>query len=120
MPSEPDDDVANVEIDDNLKLVVTFRFEEQWHLGRADEDDAITPDSRLRFPAGGGLTSGPGIVIAPVHLQGLPPDEVAKIIRHRAQDMAMLAEAITIANVQFREALDSIADPNDSTVDEPT
>ena len=110
MQSEAADDTPDATIDDNLKVVVTFRFEEQWHIGRVDESsEGVTPDTRVRFPAGGGLTPGRGILIAPVHLQGLSFDEVAKIIRHRAEDMAMLAEAITIANIQFREALDSIA-----------
>ncbi len=121
MPSDSADDAPGLAVDDNLKLVVTFRFEEQWHIGRADEDAGVTPDTRLKFPAGGGFREGAGIVIAPVHLQGLSSDEVAKIIRHRAEDMAMLAEAITIANIQFREALDSVASGGGSVaLDDPS
>ena len=108
MASSTDDapEAANF---NNLKLDVTFRFDSEWHIGRVGKQADDASEARLHFPAGGGLRAGSGIVIAPLDLQGLSPDEVAKAVRHRAEDMAMLAEAITIANIQFREALDRIA-----------
>ena len=79
-----------------LSLDVSFSFDTSWN---------IAPTGRLSgFPPGGGAAARV-IEIGPVHLVGLGDAEVAQLVLRRAGDMALLAQAIAAADIQFAEAL---------------
>ena len=64
------------------------------------------PARKLPYPPGGGFKPiEHRIDIAPLHLTGLGSDEVAALVRKRVADMALLAQAIAAADIQFSEAL---------------
>ena len=80
----------------HLTLAVSFSFETSWSIG---------PVGDLNFfPPGGDLATNRSD-IGPVELAGLTDAQVAQVVRQRAGDMALIAEAIAAANVQFAKAL---------------
>ncbi len=70
-----------------------------------------SPSSSLpSWPPGGGLGVRK-VEIAPVRLEDLDADAVAEIVRRRAGDMALIAQALAFAEVQFADALQAASSP---------
>ena len=80
-----------------LSLDVSFTFDRRWAVGPVD---AVTI-----FPPGGLGLGLETIDIAAVHLKGLSNEQIAAAVAKRADDMALVATAIAVANRQFAAAL---------------
>ena len=79
---------------------VSFTFDESLEIQLKERRDA--------FPPGGGLGTLE-IRIDPLHLAGLDAAAAQAAIRKRAGDLAMVAEAVALASVQFADA---VSDPS--------
>ncbi len=81
-----------------LGLNVSFTFKDAWEAG---------PTGVLTtFPPGGGGSLGiHEVVIAPVDLAGKTAAEIVEIQARRAHDIALVAQAIAVAEAQFVDAL---------------
>ena len=75
---------------------VSFTFNEDLEIQLGSRRDA--------FPPGGGLGTLE-IRIEPLHLAGLDAAALQAAIRKRAGDLAMVAEALALASVQFADAV---------------
>jgi len=77
---------------DNHRLNVAFEFDSGWQI--------ITPDGTSSFPPGGGLTPH-DIVIQPLDLTGLTASAASAAILQRSSDLATIAQALALAQLQF-------------------
>ncbi len=86
---------------------ISLRFDAGWEIQLPDK-------KRIGFPAGGGV-GGPveadggtgGVVIEPLTLTGLDPAATQAAIARQARVLAMAAQALGLASLQFQDALAS-------------
>jgi hypothetical protein len=90
-----------LDINNDREVIVTFNFGQGWQI--------LSPDGVSGFPAGGGLLPpGEGalkISIAPLDLQSLDAAAAQAAISKRVTDLAHIAEALALAQLQFATLL---------------
>ncbi len=85
----------SIDYTNDREVIVRFNFGQGWQIK--------TPDNVSGFPGGGGALPLPPLEISidPLNLQSLDPVAAQAAIKQRVADLASVAQALALAQVQF-------------------
>jgi hypothetical protein len=90
-------DLPSIDYSNDREVIVSFTFGQGWRI--------ISPSNVIGFPAGGGLQppdeGAMRINIDPLDLQSMDPAAAQAAISKRVADLANVAQALALAQVQF-------------------
>ncbi len=97
----------SIDYSNDREVIVSFLFGQGWQI--------ISPDGVHGFPAGGGFQppdeGALQISINPLDLQSMNPAAAQAAISKRVADLASVAQALALAQVQFATDLANYKEP---------